>query len=161
DTADFRCERIELVDHRVDGIFQPEDFAFDVDRNLPGQISTSDGRCHVRDVADLAGEVRGHRIHVVGEIFPGSGAVRRHPLTARLAVGTDFAGNTGDFGSECVELVDHRIDRVLQFQNLALHVDRDFSRKIAAGDGGRHFRDVPNLVGEVLSHGIYVVGEIL
>ena len=36
-----------------------------------------------------------------------------------LAFGADLAGHAGDFGGEAVELVDHRVDRVLQLEDLA------------------------------------------
>ena len=54
-----------------------------------------------------------------------------------------------DFRGEGVELVDHRVDGFLEFQNFAFHVDGDFARKVAASDGGRHVGDVANLGREV------------
>src|ERR1700704_5284105 len=39
---------------------------------------------------------------------------------------------------EGVELVDHRVDRVLQLEDLALHVDADLARQVAPGHGGGH-----------------------
>ena len=41
-------------------------------------------------------------------------------LAAELAFGADLAGDAGHFGGEGVELVDHRVDGVLQLQDLAL-----------------------------------------
>jgi len=46
---------------------------------------------------------------------------------------------------EPVELVDHRVERFLELQDLAAHVHRDLAGKVAAGDGGRHLGDVTNL----------------
>ena len=37
--GDFRGERVELVDHGVDGVLQLEDFAFRVDRDLGGEVA--------------------------------------------------------------------------------------------------------------------------
>src|SRR6266403_867215 len=48
-----------------------------------------------------------------------------------------------------VELIDHRINGVLQCQNLALHVDSDLAREISLSDSGRHLRDVAHLAGQV------------
>src|SRR5205807_9154595 len=39
------------------------------------------------------------------------------------------------------ELIHHGIDGILELENLALHVDRDLARKVAARDRGRHFGD--------------------
>ena len=66
-------------------------------------------------------------------------------LTAKLAVGTDFASHARHFGGERVELVHHRVDGVLQLENFALHVHRDFARQVAARHGCRHFGDVSHL----------------
>ena len=41
-------------------------------------------------------------------------------LAAQLAFGADFARHAGHFGSEGVQLVHHRVDGVLQFQDFAL-----------------------------------------
>ena len=62
---------------------------------------------------------------------------------------------------EGVELIDHRVDGVLELEDLALHVDRDLARQVAAGDGGRHLGDVAHLAGQVAGHRVDVVGEVL
>src|SRR4029077_4755713 len=64
--SDFAGERIELVHHRVDGVFKFENFAFYVDRDLAGQVAAGNGRCHFGDVSDLTGQVPGHRVHRAG-----------------------------------------------------------------------------------------------
>ena len=48
-------------------------------------------------------------------------------LAAELAFRADFARHARHFGGEGVELVHHRVDGVLQFQDFALHVDRDLA----------------------------------
>jgi len=70
--------------------------------------------------------------HVAGD----AGYLR---LSAEFAVGADFARYTRHFSGEGVELVHHGVDGVLEFENFALHVDRDLARQIAAGYGGGHF----------------------
>ena len=84
-----------------------------------------DGGRHLGDVAHLAGEVRRHRVDVVGQVLPRAGDARHLRLAAELAFGADFARHAGHFRREGVELVDHRVDRVLELEDLALHVDRD------------------------------------
>ena len=81
-------------------------------------------------------------------------------LSAEFAVGSDFAGDARDFGGERVELVHHRVDGVLQLENFALHVDRDFARQVAASHGRGDFGDVSHLAGEVSGHGVHGVGKI-
>ena len=50
-------------------------------------------------------------------------------LAAELALRADLARHARDLGRERRELVDHRVDRVLQLQDLALDVDRDLLRR--------------------------------
>ena len=159
--GDFGGEAVELIDHRVDRVLQREDFALHVDGDLAGEIALGDRRRHVGDVADLAGQVRGHEVDVVGEILPGAGDAGHRRLAAELAFGADFARHAGDFRGEPVELIDHRVDGFLQLQNFALHVDRDLARQIAARHGGGHRRDVADLGGEVGRHRVDRVGEVL
>src|SRR5436190_1606553 len=75
-------------------------------------------------------------------------------LAAELAFGADFARHARDFGREGVELIDHRIDRVFEFEDFALHIDRDLARQVAARDGGRYLGDIAHLAGEVGRHGV-------
>src|SRR5262249_34878041 len=56
-TGDLGGKRIQLIDHRVDGVFQLEDFALYVDRDLARQIAVCDGCCHLCDVSNLGSEV--------------------------------------------------------------------------------------------------------
>ena len=72
----FRRERVELIDHDVDGVLELEDFALHLDGDLLRQIAARHGGGHFGDVAHLAGEVGGHQIHIVGQIGP---RARRRP----------------------------------------------------------------------------------
>ena len=136
---------LQLVHHRVDGVFEFENFALHVHRDLARQVAARHGRCHFGDVSHLAGQVAGHEVDVVGEILPGAGHAGHLRLAAQLAFGADFAGHARHFAGERVELVHHRVDGVLQLKNFALHVDRDLARQIAARHGRRHFGDVSDL----------------
>src|SRR5262249_59741642 len=69
----LRGERPQLVDHGVDGVFQLEDLALDIDGDLPGQVAVGDGRGHLGDVAHLRGQVAGHEIDGIGQVLPGAG----------------------------------------------------------------------------------------
>ena len=41
DARNFRGERVELIDHRVHGVLQLEDLAFDIDRDLLRQVAVA------------------------------------------------------------------------------------------------------------------------
>ena len=56
----------------------------------------------------------------VGQVLPGAGHALDVGLAAELAFGADLAGHAGDFGGERAELVDHRVDGVLELEDLAL-----------------------------------------
>jgi len=82
-------------------------------------------------------------------------------LAAERALGADLLGDARDLGSERGELVDHRVDRVLELEHLAANVDGDLLREVAGRDRGRHVGDVPHLRGEVRRERVDVVGEVL
>ena len=92
------------------------------------------------DVAHLRRQVARHRVHVVGEVLPGARRARHVRLAAELALGADLARHARHFGGERPQLVDHRVDGLLQLQDLAAHVDRDLARQVAVRDRGRHRR---------------------
>jgi hypothetical protein len=66
-------------------------------------------------------------------------------LAAELALGADLARHARHLGGEAVELVDHRVDGVLQLEDLALHVDGDLLGQVAVGDRRGHLGDVAHL----------------
>ena len=161
DAGDFRGERVELVHHGVDGVFELQNFAAHVDRDLARQVAARDRRGHVRDIADLVGEVAAHGVDRVGQILPGAGDAGHDGLAAELAVGADLARDAGDFRGERTQLIDHRIDGFLELQNLAAHVDRDLLRQVAVRHRDRHLGDVANLRGEVRRHRVHALGQLL
>ena len=157
----FAGERVELVHHGVDGVFELENFALHVHGDFAREVAARDGGGDFGDVADLRGEVAGHGVHRVGQVLPGSGHAGHDGLAAELAVGAHFAGHAGDFRSEGAQLIDHRVDGFFQLQNFAAHVDGNFAREVAAGHGGGDFGDVAHLAGQVAGHGVDGVGEVL
>src|SRR4030095_851163 len=94
------------------------------------------------DVADLAGQVTGHRVYRVGQVLPRAGHAPDIGLTAKNAFGSHFAGHARYFGGERTELIDQSVDGVLQFEDLAFDIDSDFLGKIAVGNRGSHFGNV-------------------
>src|SRR5262249_43440533 len=124
-------------------------------------VATRNGGCDLGDVTDLAGEGTGHEVHVVREGFPRAADAGHGGLTAQVSFRARFASPAGHFARERVQLVHHRVDGVFQFENFALHVHRDFARKVAARDGGRNFGDVTNLTSEVAGHRVHRVRQVL
>src|SRR5699024_2704376 len=122
--------------HRVDGVLELENLALHVDGDLLRQVAASNGGGDFGDVTDLAGEVFGHQVHVVGEVLPRAGDAGDLGLAAQLTLGAHFARHAGHFRREAVELVHHRVDGVLELQDFALHLDGDFLGQVAAGHGG-------------------------
>ena len=161
DARDFRRERVQLVDHRVDRVLELEDFAADVDGDLARQVAARDGRRHFGDVAHLRGEVGGEQVDVVGQVLPRAGDARHDGLAAELAFGAHLARHADHFGRERAQLLDHRVHRLLDEQDLAAHVDGDLARQVAAGDGRRDLGDAAHLRGQVARHEVDVVGQVL
>ena len=73
DARHLAGERVELVDHRVDGDFEVGDLALDVDGDLLGKVALGDGGRDLGDVADLPRQVARHRVDGVGEVLPRAG----------------------------------------------------------------------------------------
>ncbi len=114
-----------------------------------------------RDVPHLAREVAGHGVHRVGQVLPRARDALHLGLAAQLAFGAHLARHARHFGGERRELVHHRVDGVLQLQDLALHVHRDLAREIALRHRRGHVRDVAHLGGEVTGHRVHGIGQVL
>src|SRR5205823_12760228 len=127
---------------------------------LAFQVSVGDRGHHARDAAHLVGEVGGHDVHVVGEVFPDAGHALDVGLTAEAAFSAHLAGDTRDLFGEGVQLVDHRVDGLLELGDLAAGVDSDLLREVAVLDRGCDLGDVADLAGEVAGHDVHVVGEV-
>ena len=157
----FAGEGVELVHHGVERFLELKDFARHVHGDLLRQVALRHRGRHFGDVADLAGQVRGHRVDVVGQVLPGAGHAAHQRLAAELAFGADLARHARHFAGEGVELVHHGVDGVLQLEDFAAHVHRDLLRQVAVGDGGRHLGDVADLRGQVRRHRVHRVGQVL
>src|SRR6185369_711258 len=141
-------KRRERVGHVVDGLGKRGNLAFRFDRELLTKAAVGDRRDDLHDAADLVRQVRSHDVDRVREVLPRTADSWYLGLAAQLPFGTDLACDTSDFRRKGAELIDHGVDRVLQLENLALDVDGDLPREVAAGDGGGDFRDVANLRSE-------------
>ena len=113
----------QRVDHAVDRVGERRDLAFSFDSQLPCQVAVGDGRDDSRDAAHLAGQVAGHEVDVVGEVLPRARHAGHRRLAPQLAFGADLARDACDLGRERAELIDHRVDDVLDLQDLAANID--------------------------------------
>ncbi len=161
DAGYFAGESVELVDHRVDGVLELENFALRVDGDLCRKVAAGDRRCDLGDVADLRREVSGHEVDRIREVLPNAADAFYHRLTAEFALGTHFSRHARHFGAEGTELIHHGVDGQFQVENLAAHIDCDLSGKVAVRHCRGDLRDVPHLRGEVRSHRIHRVRKIL
>ena len=118
----------QRVGHVVDGLGQRRDFALGGDGEILLQIAVRNRGHHLDDAAHLLGQVRRHDVDGVGKILPSAGDPGHLSLAAEPALGTDLARHPRDFAGEAVQLVDHRIDGVLELENLALYVHGDLAR---------------------------------
>ena len=154
-------EGLERAGHVVDGLGERRDLALRFHGEVLLQVAVGDRGHDLHDAAHLLGQVRRHDVDGVGQILPGAGDAGHLGLSAELAFGADFARDARHFRGEGVELVHHRVDGVLQFENFALHVDGDLARQVAARDGRGHLGDVAHLRGQVRGQQVDVVGQIL
>ena len=77
------------------------------------------------------------------------GQVGLQPVLLLVAVG------------RAAQVVDHRVDVVLELGDLAARLDLNRAGQVALGDGGGHFGDGAHLVGEVGGEQVDVAGEVL
>src|SRR5207244_163517 len=139
---------------RVDGVLQLQDLPLDRHGDLLGEVAVGHRRRHFGDVADLAGEVAGHAVDAVGEALPDTALPADLGLPAQASFCAHLSGDAGYLAGVAAELVDYRVDGVLQLQDLAADVDGDLLGEVAVGHRGGHLGDVPHLRGEVAGHAV-------
>jgi len=91
----FAGEAVELIHHRVQRFFELQNFTANVYRDLARKIAVGDGRRDFRNVSYLAGQVAGHEVDVVGEIFPCAADAWHLRLSTKFAFGADFRARRG------------------------------------------------------------------
>ena len=134
-----------MIHHCIDGVFQLENFTFHIHRDLLRQIARRDGGRYFGNVSHLAGEISRHEIHRVSKIFPSAGDALDSRLAAKNSFRTHLARYARYFRRKRTQLIDHHVYRVLQLENLAFHIHRDFLRQVAVRYSRRHGRNVAHL----------------
>src|SRR5207302_2040778 len=107
------------------------------------------------------GEIAGHRVNRLGEIFPCPRQTSDLGLAAELAFGADLARDAGDLRGKGTQAIHHRVDGILELKDLASDIDGDLLGQIAIGNCGGYFGNVADLRGQVGSHGIDRIREVL
>src|SRR5207253_2964809 len=152
DGGDLLGEDRQGVGHAVDGVGELGDLAFRLQGQLAFQVAVGDGGDHAGDASHLVGEVARHDVHVVGQVLPRAGDALHVGLATELAIGTHLTRHTSDFFGERIELVDHRVDGLLELEDLTADVDGDLLGEVALLHGGGDLGDVADLAGQVASH---------
>src|SRR5262249_10564886 len=133
---------VELVHHGVEGFFQLQNLATHVDGDLAGEVAIGNGRGDLSDIAHLPGQVTGHEVDVVREIFPGATYTGHLPLRTDLAFGADLTRHARHLAGKGVELVHHDVEGVFQLEDFTLDVHRDLARQVTARHRGGDLGDV-------------------
>ena len=147
--GDLLREDRERPRHVVERLAQCRDLALRVYLKFSVQVAIGDRGHDLDDAPDLGGQVRGHGVHVVGEVLPDARHALDVGLAAQLALHPHLASDPRDFRGKRPQLVDHLVDRLLQLQDLALGGNADLLREIAARHRGGDERDVPHLGSQI------------
>ena len=146
DARHLTGERIQLIHHGIDGVFQLQNLALGFDHELLRQIPVGDRGHDAGDAAHLSGQVRGHAVHAVGQVLPRTGDAGHVRLAAQLAFGAYFARDARHFVGEGVELIDHGVDgradaQKLTAYRLAFDLQGHLLRQVPGSHRGNHARD--------------------
>ena len=90
--------------------FELKDFTSHVHSDFPREVAPGDGRGDVGDVPDLAGEIVGHGVDVVGQILPGAGYAFHRGLTPSLPSVPTSRATRVTSAAKAIQLIHHRID---------------------------------------------------
>src|SRR5207245_1368512 len=117
--------------------------------------------CDLGDVADLRGEVVSERVDVVRQVLPRAADALDVRLAAEAPLGAHFLCDARYLRGERPQLVDHRVNGLLQLGHLARRLDRARLRDIALCRSGCDLGDVAHLRREVVRERVDVVGQVL
>ena len=158
--TDLLGEGAQRVSHSVDGICQGRNLALRFHDELLRKVSVCDSGDDLYDPSDLTRQVGGHEVDAVGEVFPGAGDAFDVRLPSKFPFRAHLFGNARHLGTEGAELVDHRIDGVLELEDFSLCVDGDLLRQVAIRHGSGDQGNVAYLVRQVAGQHVYAVGQI-
>ena len=151
----------QIVDHRIDVVFQLGHFAARFHLDRAGQVALGHCRRHFGDGAHLGGEVGGQEVDVAGQILPGAGGAGHVGLAAEAAFDADLARHRRHLIGEGRQRIGHVVDGLGERRHLAFRFHREVLLEVAVGDRGHHFDDAAHLLGQVGGHDVHGVGQIL
>ena len=158
---DLIGKRRQRARHVVEGVGERRHLPSGLHGQALLEIAVGDGGHDLHDPPHLLREIGGHDVDVVGQVLPRAAHALNLSLATQPSIRAHFPRHARHLGGEGVELVDHRVDRVLQLEDLALHVDRDLAGQISAGDGRGDLGNVSDLGGQIGSQQVDVVRQVL
>jgi len=153
-------EDVQGIHHGVNGFLQFGNFPFSLNGNFLGKVTFSHGRSHIGDLPNLRGQVGGHIVYVVRQVFPGSGHIGHFCLSAKDPFRTHFPCHPGHLIGKNVQGIHHLVDSVFQFGDFTFYINGDFLGKVAIGHRGCHIGNFPYLGGKVACHNIHIVCKV-
>ena len=151
----------QIVDHRVDVVFELGHLAARIDLNRTGEVALGHRGGDLGDRAHLGGQVGRQQVDVAGEVLPGAGGAGHVRLPAQAAFHAHLARHAGDLIGEDRERVRHVVDGLGERRHLALRFHRQILLQVAVGDGGHDLDDAAHLLGQVRGHHVDGIGEVL
>ena len=107
-----------MVHHGVHRVLEFQNLPMNLNRNFLGEVALGHRRRHVGDVSHLVGEVVGHQVDVVGEVFPDSGDPFDSGLTSQLTLSAHFPRYSRYLVGEGVQLSHHPVADLGRSQEL-------------------------------------------
>src|SRR4051812_23809095 len=131
----------QVVDHRVDVVFELRDLAarFNLDRSR--QVAFGDRGRNLRDRAHLVGQIGRQQVDVAGEILPRAGRAGYVRLTAKTPFDAHFASDVGHLFGERRQRVGHVVDRLGERGDFSLCLDGQFLSQVSVRDRGDDLDD--------------------
>ena len=103
-------KQVQRVYHLVQVLLQLQEFTLYVNSDFLRQVAFSYGCGYVGNVPHLHGEVRGHVVYVIRQVFPDTAHARHTGLAPELALGTHFLGHAGYLAGKYVQVINRFVD---------------------------------------------------
>ena len=116
---------LQVRDHLVEVVLELVELALRLHRDLPREVAPRHRSRDLGNCSHLKRETVCHRVHVVGERSPRSRCARHFCLATQLPFCAYFLCHACHFVCEHSQRVHHRVDRVLELEDLASHFDSD------------------------------------
>ncbi len=150
DPGDFRGERAELPDHRVDHVADAQEFslqraAVDVELHRLRQVAAGDrfdDACHF---ARRMREIRHQEVHRIDRLVPGAGRGRQADPLSDPAVFADFPAQTREFAGSKRGHVGQVVERLRDLAVDSAQAGREARREIALAQAAQCTEELPSV----------------